>query len=140
MFNLSIDPEQAPPHVREMAKSDVLFELGIVGAMKFFGARYKDVRLALDVALVTRPKADIARLRGKVAAERMRRKLVGYERKYPMILRTVAREPYRAVGERYGITHAWVGKIAREFSRLAILANMTEDQCAVSIEQEARGG
>ncbi|OPZ66037.1 MAG: hypothetical protein BWY85_00204 [Firmicutes bacterium ADurb.Bin506] len=138
MINLAIDPDKAPPHVREMAKSDVLFELGIVGSMKFFHACYKDVRLALDIALVTRPKAEIALLRGRVSSLRLRRKLVSYERKYPMILRFLLTESYRTVGERFGISHAWVGKIAREFGRLAVLANTTEVRCVESIEREAR--
>lgn len=121
-----------------MARNDLLFELGIVGAMRHFNMRFTEVRQAMDIALVTRSKADIARLRGKIVVARLRNKVVKYERAYPMILRALVDGSHRKVGDRYGISHAWVGKIARAFSKLAAMGGMTEDALMRSVEREVR--
>jgi len=135
----ALSPSAVPPNVAEMAKSDLLFELGVVGAMRHFRARHFEVRQALALAPLVRSPEELSKLHVRIEAQRLRARLVGYERKYPRILRAIREGSHRRIGAQYGVSHRWVGRIDANFRRLAEMTGVAEDRCLRTVEAEARG-
>lgn len=126
--------------ISEAASSDLLFTLGVVGAMKHFNLAHWQVQEAIDKAYLTRGPKAIARLRGEVRNARLRKRVVSHEVTHPMIHRrlTVEGLSLRVVGREYEVTHTWCANVLEDFTKLAEVLKVDPSGLLPDIEQEAR--
>lgn len=125
---------------REVAASDLLFTLGVVGAMKHFKLSHDQIHAAMDVAYSTRGIKVINRLRGQVKVDRLRKRVVTHEVLHPLIHRRLSRDglSLRVVGKEYEVTHTWCAGILSEFNHLSEVLEVAAAQLLEDIEGEAR--
>lgn len=126
--------------IEDAAQSDLLFTLGVVGAMDHFKLSHEDVHKAIDIAYRTRGIKAITRLRDQVKLARCKRRVVTHEVSHPMIHRRLVHDglSLRTVGKEYELTHNWVGGILAEFNALAKNLEIAPARLLKDIEEEAR--
>lgn len=132
--------ELIPDGILEASKSDLLFTLGVVGAMKHFNLSHDAVHQAIDIAYKTRGIKAINRLHDTIRVQRLRRRVVNREVSYPLIHRRLLIEgiSIRVLGKEYDIAFTWVSQIRREFKDLAVALGVAVEQLIPDIEQDAR--
>lgn len=128
------------PSLREVAASDLLFTLGVVGAMAHFKLSHDQIHEAMDIAYTTRGIKTINRLRNQVKVSRCRKRVVTHEVLHPLVHRRLSREglSLRVVGREYEVTHTWCAGILAEFNHLAEVLEVAPAKLLEDIEEEAR--